>query len=49
MRGVPVVKLASGDEMPAVGLGTFGSDNYTSADIAEAVVGAIDVGYRHID
>lgn len=44
-----MVKFASGDEMPAIGLGTFGSDNYTSTDIAEAVLGAVDVGYRHFD
>jgi alcohol dehydrogenase (NADP+) len=49
MTGVPMVELASGDAMPVIGLGTFGSDNYTPADIADAVRGAIDVGYRHID
>ena len=35
--------------MPALGLGTFGSDNYTTEQIAEAVVGAASVGYRHFD
>jgi alcohol dehydrogenase (NADP+) len=35
--------------MPAVGLGTFGSDNYTPAVVAEAVIGAAEVGYRHFD
>ena len=35
--------------MPAVGLGTFGSDRFSGESIAEAVKGAIAVGYRHID
>jgi len=35
--------------MPVVGLGTFGSDNYTSAQVADAVIGAAEVGYRHFD
>jgi diketogulonate reductase-like aldo/keto reductase len=30
-------------------MGTFGSDRYGPADIAEAVKGAIEVGYRLID
>jgi alcohol dehydrogenase (NADP+) len=35
--------------MPAVGLGTFGSDKYGPEDVAQAVIGAVEVGYRHID
>jgi alcohol dehydrogenase (NADP+) len=35
--------------MPAIGLGTFGSDHATSDVVAEAVRGAIEVGYRHLD
>ena len=35
--------------MPAIGLGTFGSDNYTPAQVAQAVVDAAHVGYRHFD
>ena len=46
---VPKVTLASGDKIPAVGLGTFGSDNYTADVIAEAVYKAVKAGYRHID
>ena len=46
---VPKVKLASGDLIPAVGLGTFGSDNYSADTIAEAVRQAVLGGYRHID
>ncbi|MBN1863973.1 MAG: aldo/keto reductase, partial [Victivallales bacterium] len=32
-----------------IGLGTFGSDNVTPPQVAEAVRGALSVGYRHID
>lgn len=46
---VPKRKLYSGDLLPAVGIGTFGSDRFTGEEIAEAVLGAISVGYRHID
>ena len=35
--------------MPAVGLGTFGSDHVTPDQVAEAVRGAVAGGYRHID
>ena len=35
--------------MPAIGLGTFGSDHVSADEIAEAVKGAISVGYRHLD
>jgi diketogulonate reductase-like aldo/keto reductase len=46
---VPKRKLFSGSEIPAIGLGTFGSDTYTAEQIAEAVVVAADYGYRHFD
>jgi alcohol dehydrogenase (NADP+) len=48
-RRVPQKTLYTGAEMPAVGLGTFGSDTYSGEEIAEAVKGAVSVGYRHID
>ncbi len=35
--------------MPAVGLGTFGSDHVSPNQVAEAVEGAAAVGYRHFD
>ena len=46
---VPKRALASGAEMPAIGLGTFGSDSVTHETVAEAVRQALILGYRHID
>lgn len=46
---VPVRILADGDRMPAIGMGTFGSDRYSTAEVAEAVQGALEVGYRLVD
>jgi len=46
---VPKRRLFTGATMPAIGLGTFGSDHLNGAQIAAAVEGAIQVGYRHID
>ncbi|MCH7905269.1 MAG: aldo/keto reductase [Armatimonadetes bacterium] len=46
---VPTKKLANGDTIPTLGLGTFGSDNYTADQIAQAVYQAAQVGYRHLD
>ena len=46
---VPKRTLHTGSTMPAIGLGTFGSDRFSYDQVAEAVKGAISVGYRHID
>ena len=46
---VPTRTLYSGARIPAIGLGTFGSDRFTADQVAAAVRGAIAVGYRHID
>ncbi|MGD0876395.1 MAG: aldo/keto reductase [Acidimicrobiales bacterium] len=35
--------------MPAIGLGTFGSDRVSAESVAQAVSGGLDVGYRHFD
>lgn len=46
---VPCLTLASGARIPAVGLGTFGSDHVDAPTMAQAVLGAAEVGYRHFD
>ncbi len=46
---IPRVKLSNGESIPAMGLGTFGSDKYGADIISEAVYGAIKEGYRFID
>jgi len=46
---VPKRTLYTGAEIPAIGLGTFGSDRFSVESIAEAVKGAAAVGYRHFD
>ncbi len=46
---VPRKRLYTGEEIPAVGLGTFGSDKYSPQQVSNAVFGAIKSGYRMID
>jgi len=46
---VPKRTLYTGAQIPALGLGTFGSDRFSGEHIAEAVLGAAAVGYRHFD
>lgn len=46
---VPKRTLYTGEEIPAVGLGTFGSDKYKGDEVSKAVYGAIKGGYRLID
>ncbi len=48
-KTVPFKTLRNGDKMPTVGMGTFGSDRFTSEQISAAVYGAIKVGYRMFD
>lgn len=48
-KKVPFRTLNTGAKMPAVGMGTFGSDRFSYEDIADAVFGAMEVGYRHFD
>ncbi len=46
---VPQRHLASNATMPAIGLGTFGSDHVPHQEIAAAVRMAAAMGYRHFD
>lgn len=46
---VPVKTLYTGQKMPSVGLGTFGSDRFGPEEVSEAVYGAIKAGYRFLD
>jgi len=46
---IPRRTLAGGARMPAIGLGTFGSDRVSPDEVAAAVRGAAAVGYRHFD
>ena len=46
---VPKRTLHSGEEIPAIGMGTFGSDRFSAEQVAMAVSGAIRAGYRLFD
>ncbi len=46
---VPYRETPAGARIPAIGLGTFGSDRFSGEQIAAAVIGAAEVGYRHFD
>ncbi len=48
-QDVPAKILYTGAQIPAIGLGTFGSDRVCGKVVARAVRDAIAVGYRHID
>ncbi|MFR9564809.1 MAG: aldo/keto reductase [Rikenellaceae bacterium] len=48
-QDVPQRTLSNGSVIPAVGIGTFGSDNYDNETIANALKIAVRNGYRHID
>ena len=45
----PQRTLTSGSSMPGIGIGTFGSDHVSPEQVAQAVKGAAEVGYRHFD
>ncbi len=46
---VPKVKLYTGEEIPCVGMGTFGSDRNAPELVSAAVAGAVRCGYRMFD
>lgn len=41
--------LVDGRTIPAVGFGTFQPDHNPAAGVTEAVLKALEAGYRHID
>lgn len=43
------MKLLNGQPIPGLGLGTFGSDKYSSSEVSVAVAEALELGYRHVD
>jgi alcohol dehydrogenase (NADP+) len=48
-KKVPAKTVRTGAKIPGIGLGTFGSDLVSGEDVAAAVIGAAEVGYRHFD
>lgn len=46
---VPQITLSSGETIPSIGMGTFGSDRYMPDAVAGAVRGALRYGYRFFD
>ena len=46
---VPTRTLSTGEKIPCIGMGTFGSDRFTPEQVSKAVAGAIRVGYRLFD
>ncbi len=46
---VPKKTLYTGEEIPCIGMGTFGSDRFTAEQVSNAVAGAIRCGYRLFD
>ncbi|MGA8086803.1 MAG: aldo/keto reductase [Terracidiphilus sp.] len=48
-KKVPHVSVGNGARMPAIGLGTFGSDHASHQTVADAVKYAASIGYRHFD
>lgn len=46
---VPKRTLNTGEQIPCIGMGTFGSDRFTAEQVSSAVAGAIRAGYRLFD
>ena len=46
---VPQFTLYDGTKIPCIGMGTFGSDRFSSEEVSAAVAGAIRAGYRLFD
>ena len=48
-KKIPMKLLNNGQKMPCIGMGTFGSDKFSPVEVANAVKGAIEIGYRLFD
>ncbi|NCD32327.1 MAG: aldo/keto reductase [Spartobacteria bacterium] len=48
-KSIPVKILNNGAKMPAIGMGTFGSDRFTPTQVSNAVIGAAEYGQRAFD
>ena len=48
-KTVPKRRLSNGQEIPCIGMGTFGSDRFSPEQVSTAVAGAIRCGYRLFD
>ena len=48
-KSVPKRQLSTGEQIPCMGMGTFGSDRFTPEQVSAAVAGAIRCGYRLFD
>ena len=46
---IPQRTLRGGGKIPAVGMGTFGSDRFSAKQVADAVKGGVEVGFRLFD
>ena len=46
---VPKRRLYTGEEIPCIGMGTFGSDRFSAEEISNAVYRAVQCGYRLFD
>ena len=49
LNQIPTRTLYTGATIPVIGLGTYGSDYVSASQIAQAVLQAADMGYRHFD
>ena len=49
ITNIPQKTLYTGETMPCIGMGTFGSDRFTPEQVSNAVSGAIKAGYRLFD
>ena len=46
---IPSLPLYTGASIPVLGLGTYSSGKYTPDQVAQALLDAASLGYRHFD